>query len=162
MHALTQSIKETVTPQPGTVPRPQKPLRSSSIRQEPLRFSRVTYKHKWMVAILRYKQLCMNLTQMASVHDSGKDLQGHDNDDHFPFEPLLHYKDSRIPLQSQSWRLTSPPTRLFLQQLVQVNNTNLCITCPLWRDSPVRRQAIVWTNDSYFTDAYMRLSAPMS
>ena len=41
MYALTQSIKETVTPQPGTVPRPQKPLRSSSIRQEPLRFSRV-------------------------------------------------------------------------------------------------------------------------
>ena len=41
MYALTQSIKETVTPQPGTVPRPQKPLRSSSIRQEPLWFSRV-------------------------------------------------------------------------------------------------------------------------
>ena len=41
MYALTKSIKETVTPQPGTVPRPQKPLRSSSIRQEPLRFSRV-------------------------------------------------------------------------------------------------------------------------
>ena len=31
----------TVTPQPGTVPRPQKPLRSSSMRQEPLRFHRV-------------------------------------------------------------------------------------------------------------------------
>ena len=43
MYALTQSIKETVTPQPGTVPRPQKPLRSSSIRQEPLRFSRVIH-----------------------------------------------------------------------------------------------------------------------
>ena len=41
MYALTQSIKETVTSQPGTVPRPQKPLRSSSIRQEPLRFPRV-------------------------------------------------------------------------------------------------------------------------
>ena len=41
MSALTQSIKETVTPQPGTVPLPQKPLPSSSIRQEPLPFSRV-------------------------------------------------------------------------------------------------------------------------
>ena len=43
MYALTQSIKETDATQPGTVPRPQKPLHSSSIRQEPLRFSRV----KW-------------------------------------------------------------------------------------------------------------------
>ena len=41
VYALKQSIKETVTSQPWTLPRPQKPLRSSSIRQEPLRFSRV-------------------------------------------------------------------------------------------------------------------------
>ena len=52
MYALTQSIKETVTPQPGTVPRPQKPLRSSSIRQEPLRFSRV-YRHAQFHATTR-------------------------------------------------------------------------------------------------------------
>ena len=28
--------------------------------------------------------------------------------------------------------------------------------------APARRQAIVWTNDGYFTDAYMRHSASMS
>ena len=27
---------------------------------------------------------------------------------------------------------------------------------------PDRRQAIIWTNDDYFTDAYMRHSASMS
>ena len=28
--------------------------------------------------------------------------------------------------------------------------------------APSRRQAIIWTNDGYFTDAYMRHSASMS
>ena len=28
--------------------------------------------------------------------------------------------------------------------------------------APTRRQAIIWTNDSYITDAYMRHSASMS
>ena len=28
--------------------------------------------------------------------------------------------------------------------------------------APRRRQAIIWTNDGYFTDAYMRHSASMS
>ena len=28
--------------------------------------------------------------------------------------------------------------------------------------APIRRQAIIWTNDGYFTDAYMRHSASMS
>ena len=28
--------------------------------------------------------------------------------------------------------------------------------------APIRRQAIIWTNDGYFTDVYMRLSASIS
>ena len=28
--------------------------------------------------------------------------------------------------------------------------------------APTKRQAIIWTNDGYFTDAYMRQSASMS
>ena len=28
--------------------------------------------------------------------------------------------------------------------------------------APIRRQAIIWTNDGYITDAYMRPSASMS
>ena len=62
MYALTQSIKETVTLQPGTVPRPQKPLRSSSIGQEPLRFSRVTWgtMQAWNVIIMIIINMAVN------------------------------------------------------------------------------------------------------